>query len=60
MRLIDKARATLGDVQDASAQVVETTQYATVALVAVAAVAVLALLLALVALVGGPARTVTR
>lgn len=54
MKLIDKARASLDGVQDASEQVIETTQMATVALVTVAAVSILALLLAVVALLTAP------
>lgn len=50
MNLRRKAKDALEDVSEASRQVVDSTQWATVALVAVAAVAVLALGVGLVAL----------
>jgi hypothetical protein len=53
MNLRKKAKDTLEDVSDASRQVIDSTQWATVALVAVAAVAVLALGVGLVALAEG-------
>lgn len=50
MELRRKAKKALEDVSDASRQVVDSTQWATVALVSVAAVSVLALAVGLVAL----------
>lgn len=50
MNLRKKAQETLSDVSDASRQVVDSTQWATIALVGVAAVSVLALALGLAAL----------
>lgn len=50
MNLRKKAQETLSDVSDASRQVVDSTQWATVALVGVAAVSVLALAVGLTAL----------
>jgi hypothetical protein len=43
MKLREQAKAAMTDVSDASKQVIETTEWATVALVAVAAVSLLAL-----------------
>jgi hypothetical protein len=51
MNLRKKAQETLSDVSDASRQVVDSTQWATVALVAVAAVSLLALGVAVTALI---------
>ena len=50
MNLRKKAQETMSDVSDASRQVVDSTQWATVALVAVAGVSVLALLIGVAAL----------
>lgn len=57
MNLRKKAKDALDDVSDASRQVVDSTQWATVALVAVAAVSVLALAVGLVALAESKAVT---
>lgn len=55
MNLRRSAKKTLEDVSDASATVVDATQWATIALVAVAAVSLLALGVAVTALMGRPA-----
>lgn len=57
MNLRKRAKDTLDDVSDASRQVVDSTQWATVALVAVAAVSVLALAVGIVALADSRAGT---
>lgn len=50
MQTFRRARSTLDDVSAASAQVIETSEWATVALVCVAAVSLVALLSAVIAL----------
>lgn len=50
MQIFGRARSTLDDMSAASAQVIETTEYATAALVTVAAVSLVALLVACIAL----------
>lgn len=58
MNLRKKAQETLDDVADASRQVVDTTEWATIALVAVAAVSLLALGVAVTALNEGRSHVV--
>jgi hypothetical protein len=52
MGLIRKSEETLADVRQASASVIQTTEWATVALIAVAAVSLIALVVGVVALAG--------
>lgn len=53
MRFLNQARETLTGIQDASTEVIATSQFAAVALVAVAVVALVALFLSTVAVTRG-------